>query len=260
MKLHVSVPGGGLRALECPDSLPVAELRADVAGGMRPPVSPGRVQLSFAGRELLDGATVGQCALRGYNLQDHVTLTATVSTPLYVYMCRPDGVNEALGVDRASTLAGVARAYNAMVARLEGPQGALGPEVRAPGFEVVVKRGAGPAGGTTMDGEGASAETGVAELQARLGEREGVPADEVLLQFQAAPLTGDLLVHVTPTTSAPPPGAGPHNIARGAAPQPVVLPAPAGRPAAQPFARLAHALLVAPQHAAPASQSSPAAA
>ena len=29
-----------------------------------------------------------------------------------------------------------------------------------------------------MDGEGASAETGVAELQARLGEREGVPADE----------------------------------------------------------------------------------
>ena len=134
----MSVPGGGLRALECPDSLPVAELRADVAGGMRSPVSPGRVQLSFAGRELLDGATVGQCALQGYNLQDHVTLTATVSTPLYVYMCRPDGVNEALGVDRASTLAGVARAYNAMVARLEGPQGARGPEVRAPGFEVVV--------------------------------------------------------------------------------------------------------------------------
>ena len=67
-----------------------------------------------------------------------------------------------------------------------------------------------------------------------------MPADEVLLQFQAAPLTGDLLVHVTPTTSEPPPGAGPHNIARPAAPQPAVLPAPA-RPSAQPFAKLARA-------------------
>jgi hypothetical protein len=109
-----------------------------------------------------------------------------------------------------------------------------------------------------MDGEVASAETGVAELQARLGEREGVPADEVLLQFQAAPLTGDLLVHVTPTTSEPPPGAGPHNIARPAAPQPAVLPAPA-RPSAQPFAKLARALLVAPPHAA-STAPSPAAA
>ena len=252
MKLHVSVPGGGLRALDCVEGMAIADLRSDVAGEIRPPVSPERVQLSFAGRELLDGTTVGQCGLWGYNLQDHVTLTATVSTPLYVYLCRPDGAYEALGVDRGLTLSGVARAYNGMVARLEGPQGGRGAEVREPGFDVVLKRGGGGAGGTTMDGWGdVGAETGVAELQARLGEREGFPADRVLLQFQAAPLTGDLLVHVTPTSSAPPAGRGPHNLARATAPQPPVLQSPGGaaRPGAAPYARLARALLVAPQHA-----------